>query len=103
MQNSPIYVIAAITDLYPSNDLYTIDSVQGVGWFSTFEEAENAIYNDAKNLPGFYQWYVIEETTPGFFSRVLSRTCYHWNQETQSYEKVPEPACLNDYPNLGLG
>lgn len=104
MNNSHIYVVTGIADIYPQDFLHPLGMARCVGYFTTLQEAENAIANDKILVKKFFfNWFFIEEMNPGVYQNVISRTCYHWNENINHYVKEPEPKCLKDYSNLGIG
>lgn len=72
---------------------------RALGWFPTFEEAEEEVVSNACDIWEYsYDYAIIEETPPGYYrSAPLSNTdssqgtviyWYKFNEETRRYEKL---------------
>ena len=73
--------------------------LRSVGWFPTFEEANEAVVSNMCDIWEYsYDYAIIEETPPGYYrSAPLSNTdvekgtVIHWykyNESTEQYEKL---------------
>jgi hypothetical protein len=77
----------------------TIDSKDGdtrcVGYYTTFEKAEEAVIDNACDInETCYDYCVIENISEGLYQYDQSPTWYKWNDLDEVYEKidyVPEP------------
>ena len=73
-----------------------------MGWFSTKEEAENAVENNINDIyENFYEYAIIEKVDSGIKLPDVERYLYKW--ENDKYKPIDIPIELNNISNFGIG
>lgn len=74
------------------------------GYFSTFEEAEEAVLNNRCDIwETIHEYAVIEKVADGIHQLDFNPTWYKWNLEKECYEKTKKPKFADGYVGWGIG
>lgn len=75
-----------------------------VGYFETFQEAENIILNNVCDIFEYYYDYVIiENIKPGLYQYDQKPSWYKWNDTNDCYELINKPEFANGFYGWGIG
>ena len=87
----------------------TIDTMENdtrcVGYFKTFEEAENVVLNNICDIwETCYDYVVIENIKDGIYRYDDNPKWYTWNYDEQKYEKTEKiPGIYQDQIGFAIG
>jgi len=86
-------------------DKYGTNGNRCVGYFETFQEAEEAVINNDCDIyeAGYYPYAVIEGVKPGLYAISEKSFWYQYNKETKKYEKIKFPEILSHFMGFTIG
>lgn len=100
-----IYTVTTFSAL-PDWKSYEPYESRCVGWFATFEDADNAVRKNNGDIyeVGSYPFAIIEKVDEGLYgTSTHERTVYEFNRETEMYDPIHEPECLKHLCGFGMG
>ena len=82
-----------------------VEDTRCVGYFKTFEEAEQAVIKNACDIwETCYDYAVIENIEEGIYQYDTTPTWFKYNQETDEYVKSDRPDFIpNNHVGFGIG
>ena len=102
-QMTTIHTVTVFQKIEKSDTKYpNIINRRCVGYFTDFNEAENAVLENFSDIhENMYDYVIIEEMEPGLKLSDITRSLYHWNGN--SYEKIDIPETLKYLSNFSIG
>ena len=95
LQNMKIYMIMVATKCSITNDKLAAPDFGGselVGYYSSKEEAFNAVHNNRGDMyETLYDYAIIEEVEEGLYPCSMTRWFFKFNSALQKYEDMKEP------------
>lgn len=104
-----VYFISTYRDIKPDKLGYVDNggADRVVGYFFSFEEAEEAVLNNWGDLyeDGYYEYAVIEGLEDGLYSVDLHPQFYKWegDKETGGYKKIERPEFTKRFTGFTIG
>jgi len=100
-----IYFIGTINKI---DDKYGPSGIRTVGFFETFEEAEQRILSNCCDIyeAGYYPYAVIEAANPGIYPIVDDTITQYYKWNNGKYIKINKtdlPDVINHFINLTIG
>lgn len=79
-------------------------SIRTFGFLETFEEAEQALNENACDMREcLYDYAVVEEMQPGIHPTAFNRWFYKFDEERKGFYRIEEPEEFQHYCNIALG
>jgi hypothetical protein len=102
-----MYFITTIEKLPNLKGNTTCGATRCVGYYETFNEANETVINNECDICEYlYDYCVIEKVSPGLYQyamRGIDRWFYKFNDETKQYDPIDEPEEFAHLVGLGIG
>ena len=99
-----IYCVTGITCENKETEYKGYRGRRCFGYFSTFEEAEDAVLNNRCDIFEYiHEYKKKKKVEDGIYPTDLNPTWYKWNVEKGDYEKTEEPDFAKGYVGWGIG
>ena len=86
------------------NGLVQVGSSRTPGWYSTFEEAERTVLENACDIwETCFNYACIEKYHEGLYGIAEEMGWYKYDPESRGYRKIERPAVLKGLSSFGMG